>query len=84
MPLSCDTKCVLIRFHESLVKLELTFMLISWFGGREIGEIVLQCAPNHVGVQNDGSEEYLVPFVSYFISCHFSHSFPAWCVNLVT
>lgn len=83
MPLSTDPKCVLIRVHESLVKLELTFMLISWFEGRETGKIVLQWAPNYVDVQNDGSEEYLVPFVSYFISCHFSHSFPAWSVNLV-
>ena len=32
---------------------------------------------------DDGSEEYLVPFAGYFLSCYFSLSFPAGCVNLV-
>lgn len=70
-------------FSKSLVKLKLTVMLISWFGEHETGKIALQWVSNYVYVQNDGSEEYLVPFVSYFISCSLDHSFPAWCVHLV-
>lgn len=55
-------------------------MLISWVWEHETGKIELQWAPNYVYFQN---EEYLVPFVRYFLSGYFCHSFPAWCVNLV-
>lgn len=58
-------------------------MLIRWVWEHETGKIELQSAPNYVYFQNDGSEGYFVPFVSYFISFYFYHSFPAWCVNLV-
>lgn len=58
-------------------------MLISWVWELETGKIELQWAPNYVYFQNDGSEEYSVPFVSYFIARYFYHFFPAWCVNLV-
>jgi len=58
-------------------------MVISQVWKLETGKIELQWVPNYVYFQNDGSEEYLVPFVGYFLSCYFSLSFPAGCVNLV-
>lgn len=39
-------------------------MLISWVCERETGKIEMQWTPNYVYFHKEGSEEYLVPFVS--------------------
>lgn len=39
-------------------------MLISWVCKLRTGKIEIQWAPNYVYFRNEGSEEYLVPFVS--------------------